>query len=368
MVICFLHNNNKIIRENINLLKPKIMIKYNVKEYEIIRNEMQNIKSCITSYLSLIIGTSGISIFAVSYIEIRKEPIEIITIIYFFVAILLTAIYYVLIYKFISHNRYAGYLRLISQEVKFGLLHPENETNNANSKQNFIDKDILVWELCMCKLNNAKPIDDFPIELWQDKLFFNFNSHGKPIPFQNEPNIWSAKNILIKVWNKLKISGPEIDHLSIWEGIFLLIRGIFNKEISRSWKYPLYVTYMVLVFNLMFLSLFIYYNTDEKGFLTTVGLTSKVVIVSLIAIYILLWYGCIKELHKIMLGSKTINSFCWKFLQFRIEALNQFGYIPYYEISEGKIEKYEKNTLKYIIHNIPEILRFYRRKFRKIFK
>jgi purine-cytosine permease-like protein len=84
----------------------------------------------------------------------------------------------------------------------------------------------------------------------------------------------------------------------------------------------------------MFVALMIYYNIEHNNIFKTFNTLGKVGISLILIIYFFLWYANITELYKVMKGSKTIGAFCWKFLQFRIEALNQFGFIPKYKVMD----------------------------------
>ena len=79
------------------------MQKQNIREYELMRNELISIKTCITSYMRYVLGGSGAVLFGMSAIKTTNNP--------FFLSyapagasVILLLVLLVLFYKFNSHN------------------------------------------------------------------------------------------------------------------------------------------------------------------------------------------------------------------------------------------------------------------------
>ncbi len=107
------------------------MQKENAKEYEFIREGITNIRSCVTSYISFLIGGSGVAFFAITYLSRlnvntstpdsttpSEKSFQILLQIALplVMSILVTILQMILFYKFLSHNRFAGYGKLLIHE------------------------------------------------------------------------------------------------------------------------------------------------------------------------------------------------------------------------------------------------------------
>ena len=89
----------------------------NGAEYEMIRNEMQQLKDSITNYFGFVLGGFGASIIGVSLLGGEKLPSHAsgLALTGLILAATVSLILRVLFYKFYSHNRYAGYCKLLNQ-------------------------------------------------------------------------------------------------------------------------------------------------------------------------------------------------------------------------------------------------------------
>ena len=123
------------------------MQRQNVTEYKIVRTEMETLKKCITDYMGFLFLLIGGTFSAWAGIAIlSKGKIIFPAIGYCSLGLSLIAVMMllVLVYKFISHNRYAGYCLLLSRE-----LWEENQR----------DADLLIWEVCVDQLRASKAVD-----------------------------------------------------------------------------------------------------------------------------------------------------------------------------------------------------------------
>ena len=306
------------------------MLTENVKEYELISAELHSIRNCITSYISYLIGSSGIGVCIISYFKTLQISHSLSLFITVSTTLVISAMHYILIYKYNSHNRYAGYLRLISQEISLASIKKKNGREQKKIEH------LICWELCVSMLNNASKRKGFPEKYWRDILKFRMAQNGMVLSFKNDPE--KIKKVLVSKWNDLNFACPRIDKHAFWRGISLLISGIIKRDNSKSWKYPLYTSYVVIIFNLYYLALSGYcfwaYTTS-----TTLAELSYVIVTGyfvILAVILTIWQRNVVEMYRLMLGSKTVDAFCWKFLQYRIEAVNQYGLVPTYHLTSKK--------------------------------
>ena len=103
------------------------MTNHNIKEYELIRQEMESLKDRLTKHMSFAIGSSGLLFLAIQTVDIKTQDNLTISMICIFTALIITAFFYLSIYKYNSLNRYAGYCKLINLEVRLFRM-------NVNSK------------------------------------------------------------------------------------------------------------------------------------------------------------------------------------------------------------------------------------------
>lgn len=90
------------------------MQKENVEEYKLIRQEMLSLKNCITNYVGMALAGTGAAVAAYAILPNGKTSTLALSALS--LALIITLILNVLIYKFHSHNRYAAYCRLLEQE------------------------------------------------------------------------------------------------------------------------------------------------------------------------------------------------------------------------------------------------------------
>lgn len=289
------------------------MNRRNLKEYQIIKQELNEIKNCITKYVAILFGESGISFFLTIYIkekEFSDNSFPLILFLLFSIALTLS-IFYVLIYKFKSHNRYAGYLKLINQESD--LIAIEGKTESFS---------IITWELVMSKLINSPDSKNYPKERFS-KLKFRGIKESE----------------LIEMWTLLHSPKKKIDKYAFFKGLIIILDqltllGTFKKvffkkmfERPKAWGYPVSIANVVYVFTLFFLGLGVYIWAGSSEIYNL----SQLLIIILFSFPILLMiYRSFRDIHKLVYGSKTIESYCWQLLFPRVEILNQFNCIPTY--------------------------------------
>ena len=247
------------------------MLEANVKEYEILKNEIADIKSCITRYVTYIIGTNGLVLllYKISFYkylnpepsstieEITNElgslspfydymPIVAVTIIF--------SLYFVLSYKFASHNRYIGYIQLLSKEVKYLKIKKKKDYKisknkhlhlgyNQKKNREITDKElpstIISWESTISRFNSRLKPTSFPKRHY-DNLDFRFLLNRKS---------------KYKHLKKYKIGKESYNVIQgflkniIWEYYYKSFGKIsfYNKYDVKSWMYPGYIFFLVII-------------------------------------------------------------------------------------------------------------------------
>ncbi|NMH88795.1 hypothetical protein [Flavivirga algicola] len=290
------------------------MLAKNIKEYEIIREAMESNRHRLTTHLSFAIGGSGILYIAMTALMNPDSNSLSLALICMFSATIISSFFYLALYKFNSINRYAGYCKLINLEIGASKI-------DKNRKKSI--EDVITWEVCAGKLENAKEHLSFPKEHWKDVLKYKG---------LNIDNI--CKNF--KKYNLLK---PEADKWGVLKGVGLLFSVFFKKYKSKSWEYPLYSSYVYYILILFFFvlscaNLYTYLKIKSWVGVLRIELFQIALIGVLALVIFMVIVKSLAELYKLMLGSKTVSAYCWKFLPFRIRILNKFNIKPHYYNTE----------------------------------
>src|SRR5947207_3774565 len=111
------------------------MQQQNVAEYKLIREDMGRIRTCTTSYMGFVILGSGSAFWYLGSKAFEKQTDFSTGVIAMLISILSTLILFLLSYKFTSHNRYAGYSKLLTHE--------------RYDTEALIGKNFFCWEICV---------------------------------------------------------------------------------------------------------------------------------------------------------------------------------------------------------------------------
>lgn len=266
------------------------MQKENFKEYELVREEMLQLKSCITNYIGFVLGGSGLVLAGSTTLFMISKENAFLGIAFLLLTILISMVLSVLFYKFNSHNRFAGYCLLLNQEKYIG---------SKNGKK---DQQFFAWEICVGRIRQRKS-DDF--ERW------NISKGGRlrtPLPTET---IIKRKPLPIR----------------IIAGFWLMCLTVFGKKKSTSWHYPLVVVMLFFFIEVIFTVIGSFQVIDVLGFkpFTYMHWTGC----SLILVNAFSWLIFFDKLHSLMYGPTTIASFCWKFVPIRREYLEKQGISDY---------------------------------------
>jgi len=281
------------------------MLKRNMKEYSVIREEVNGLKSCVTTYFGYLMAGSGAALIGLASLSKIESDIVIITPI---VAILLSLgvsfFLYILLYKFNSHNRAVGYCKLLLHERDSSNLK-EDRPNEPISNSNI--EDIAAWEFCITRLRETDATIEHVIQ-----------------QIENNDNLSDTiKENLVRRLNFVSGPTPVSDKEKISKGITLLVSTLFGKKAkTNSWEFPAYVILIFFLITTLFfvfgMGLSLYYTIS--GTITNYLVISTIVVTGMI-VQRYIWRGFFGKFFALMLGSATVDSFCWKFLPSRIEYL-----------------------------------------------
>lgn len=278
----------------------------NVEEYKAIREELARVRSCVTSYVSFVVLGSGPAFGFLASKTSEKTSDLAMGFAAILLAIVSTLVLFLLSYKFTSHNRYAGYSKLLTHE-RF-------------RKQAIADEDIYFWEICLDRLRAS----DRDKERWKYLLKY-CEENRKYIP--TIPDL----RLLIE-----RFSGPapKVDKRAWIKGWPLLL---WSHENSGSWKLPLYIARIFGTINLAFIvfAVIFFLRSLRYGNFRV----EHCALVSLFPVLLLLWMAFISKLYRQMLGSEQVETFCRKFAPFRIQLLRELDAEIAYELIGTSISK-----------------------------
>jgi len=273
------------------------MQKQNIREYELTRTELLQLKDCITTYMGYMLGGSGAILLCLPAIG-RNGGANYFATVPLGVSFVISLVMFILFYKFISHNRLAGFCKLLNHE-KYCM---------ADSGVSICEvDDILSWEICIDRLRASDSDESL---LYDDKL--TYKGVDKEALFMAIKN-FKSKNIL----NKSLPNG------------FSLVRCFLNKKYrTQSWAFPIHVTVVFLSLCSFFLFTgvafsIICFATDHSLWSLSYIFLS---VISCIVQY-KIWDVYLEKLYDVMEGCHTIDSFCLYFIPIRIRYLKEIGNI-----------------------------------------
>jgi len=261
----------------------------NVEEYKAIREELARVRSCVTSYVSFVVLGSGPAFGFLASKTSEKTSDLAMGFAAILLAIVSTLVLFLLSYKFTSHNRYAGYSKLLTHE-RF--------TETA------IDEDIFFWEICLDKLRAS----DRDKNKWKDLLKYCED---------NTTYIPKIPDLKVMI-ERFSGPAPTKDKRAWIKGWPLLL---WSRENSGSWKLPMYIARIFGTINLSFIvfAVIFFLRSLRYGNFRV----EHYALVSLFPVILLLWMAFISKLYRQMLGSEQVEAFCRKFTPFRIQLLRE---------------------------------------------
>ena len=294
----------------------------NIKEYESIRIEMMNLKDCITKYVGYVLAGSGAMIYGIARVEgsisqtVNSPAIAVITAAF---SMLISLVLLLLFYKFNSHNRFAGFCKLLNHECHEPLA--KNNHGKVKGKQpNDLpeEKDrttsIFSWEVTV---GDLRWLESTPQDLG--------NIISKIII--TEPD---NKEIKKKIQERVGVYGkkPSIDAYSNIKGLGILLKTLLLRNVQTdSWAFPPLIVciFLFLSFGFLFASYVVIYSIGITG------VSALLVFEAIITVFhLFLWLHLCGKLFSLMNGSTTVYSFFWKFIPLRTLFLNKYNIMPSY--------------------------------------
>jgi len=267
----------------------------NSQDYHFIREEMKNLKNCITHYLGFVLGGSGVSFIGFYTIDNHVDKYELIAFISLILAVTISIVLFIIFYKFNSHNRYAGYCKLLNQE--------QLKTEDTQvSQKNY---DVTSWEICMDRLR----ISDFEDKPFEDLL-----------PDLVGDDIIKAD----KINEILELSGKnkKADEGRYLKGIKIILEILRGKVQSKSWQFPIFVVgvFISLATIYVVFSLFSMWQVHPifKNTFSIHNIDLSIISYALLLlVFTGMWIAYFGKLANLMCGSATVDAYCWKFLPAR---------------------------------------------------
>ncbi len=270
------------------------MQQQNIIEYKLIRAEITSLKKCITDYLGALFVGAGIIFSAWGGISLIKENTSLLPIAYSACSISLVSlsILFILIYKFISHNRYAGYCMLLNQEIWVGSYEEI--------------KSILAWEWIVELLRESDL-----------KNRINYNKYKK-----------------MSVEDKSDMDTPsdlpkDYPKSSAIKGFNLLLKSLISLQKTSSWGFPISVLRVFTIFNLSFMVFAFYLIAKScpivRGSTNIINCYLPwIVYVIFFVFHTILWSYICNRFYSIMLGNYTVKNFCKRLLPIRKKILSEY--------------------------------------------
>lgn len=277
----------------------------NVKEYELVREEMITVKDCITKYIGFVLGGSGAGVYGIVTMgkNTGNHPsmsnFEMV-VVCFAISIIIHFVLLVIFYKFHSHNRFAGYCKLLNHE-------------RYEPPQSMKGTSFFAWEVLVDRLRRPELLDKI---------------QGIKISNMDISKLNKLKEVL-KRWN-------ETSSENFVNGFRILMSAILWKGEFKSWAFPPLVVGM---FSILSFGFFVTGNIFSIKLI--LGNPSSLILLFGIIILIVLfsaqagmWYRYIGKLYALMEGNTTIEAFFWKFIPIRASFLNEHEIIPEYLAAE----------------------------------
>ena len=287
------------------------MEKQNIREYELIRQEIVSVKDCMTTYIGWVIGGTGIAVVGLGF-PFSKNLHSASGYVTLVLSLIVSLVLAVLFYKFHSHNRYAGYCELLSQE------RLQKDEEKKHPIFNTPPDALFTWETC---LEQLRQIDHSPKRLIEIAKTVNIN---------NAPKTW--------IETHLKSSTKMAKEENLFLTCGRLIIGFFGFSKSSSWGFPPFVFAIFFIITGGFVtSAFYAFSklTDNPLFPLSLRSTEGILIAVLLFIEVILWCFFWGKLISLMYGKKSVKGFLWRFLPIRARLLNRYGYVPEYIDLEG---------------------------------
>jgi len=270
---------------------------------------MQSIKDCITNYMGFTVGGTAAAIGALLAADTTKVSRDLLCIGSLVLASVATLLLCILIYKFNSHNRYAGYCKLLSHERY--VFDTDRQSKTVDWKAGW--SALHAWEVCMDRLRESDRI--LKVLLYRPAL-------------RNVKGL-KRRELGRRLWELERIDG--LDKLGdFWVGVGIIMKSPFSGQRSESWLFPVYVVIVFAAIVLVFVCSAVYLIKDgcSSGLWAWPNLANGI----LIACLLIAWTRILRAVAVIMQGRGTVDSFCWRFIPIRYRLLEDCGPLQEYTL------------------------------------
>lgn len=305
------------------------MERENIKEYGFVRDETEFIRDCITTYMGYAISGSGAALFGLAALKFSEgEPRIPTALIAFTLALILSLVLAILIYKFNSHNRYVGYARIITDEVYKTTKGTPSNHDGAHT----------AWEICMERLRMIQG----------DANEFITLCNAATIAWSRPTDAKKGIDWMVNSYIGGRME-PLLDRHRTSRGIWQLCLALFGKTKTTSWAFPPYVVAVFFVLVAIYLVIAIY-CVATLTFERSSGIyeNHKLIVLQAYSVFVItvllfLWRAFCRKLCLLMIGSLTVDSYSFKFLIVRAAFLNDRGISPAYPSFELMMKDEAKN-------------------------
>jgi hypothetical protein len=288
------------------------MLAHNKTEYELVRQEMGRTRTCITHYMGFTLaGSVGAAFGVPATAQGALEELEIAALC-LAVSLIVTFISLILLYKFNSYNRFAGYCKLLNHER----LGADNRGDHP--------EEVLLWEICISYLRRT---DQSIAAL--DGIFSALNVDE----FDSTDLLLLRK--LNEKYHALYRHGRAL------VGLRTLVLTALGRLCTASWAYPAYLGVLLAMITAGFLACGVIasalYFRDQVAVLSLTGMTSQpdasVLVVCALGTFGLqafIWRAYLQKFGQLIDGAGTVDSYFWRFLPIRARVLGLDNLKPRY--------------------------------------
>jgi hypothetical protein len=274
----------------------------NIDEYKGLRHEIAALKSCITTYIGFVFLVVSTAFWQLAK-EIPLRPSRTMAVVALMLGLGLKLVLFLLLYKFVSHNRYCGYCKLLEQEMFEG-------KGRGNGK---CPEAVFIWEVCLDRLRSS----DFR----PDGLALEIKYYGGGPP--------QTATLETKA-RQFSGPAPTADQGRSRKGWRLLLRS--GSEERGTWQFPLYVAriFAAIDVGLFGLGVALLLPRHAAGIWggwreAPLHLLPSLLFWLLLFVLLLCWRKLMADLYRQMKGSQTVDAFCWKFVAIRYRILHDLG-------------------------------------------
>ena len=337
----------------------------NIEDYKLSRNEMREVKNCITTYMGYTFGGAGL--FAGALVFLKSGDFDTNIALAFCnaicgISIIVSLVLWVLFYKFNSHNFHAGYCKLLNKES--WLLRPGAPPESSHKKSD----DFLAWEWCIGELRkiNTKPGELHRIlkydlcdgiyrggaggiTILKDEIIKEIEHHSTRFRLRKRDLDLQIEDVTEDGFasddirdEKKKAREGHVNKWKRWKGLGILFRGVFGRTSPSSWGFPVTVTVSYLVLHLvMFVTCLAILGMNYPGglnpawdqplkFVAAVPAfyaSSAALLVFTFVVQVAFWLTFSGKLFALMRGDATVEAYQWRFVPVRAYVLKRNGII-----------------------------------------